>query len=89
MVIFLPESEGSFVCCKVIGKLTDHDFHNLTVRIERILEYHSTFLLYIDLEYFKGWEWHAAWGQNYYRKKYWNQIKQITFAGNQKWEQTN
>ena len=49
MVIFLPESEGNLVCCKAIGKLTDEDLHNLTVRIERILENHGSFLLYVDL----------------------------------------
>ena len=57
MVIFLPESEGNLVFCKAFGKLTDEVLHNLTVRIERVLENHSLFLLYVDLEFFKGWEW--------------------------------
>ena len=87
MVIFLPESEGNLVCCKAIGKLTDEDLHNLTVRIERILENHGSFLLYVDLEFFKGWEWQTAWDKNIYGKKYWDQIEKIAFVGNQKWEQ--
>ena len=87
MVIFLPESEGNLVCCKAIGKLTDEDLHNLTVRIERILENHGSFLLYVDLEFFKGWEWQAAWDKNVYGKKYWDQIEKIAFVGNQKWKQ--
>ena len=86
-VIFLPESEGNLVCCKAIGKLTDEDLHNLTVRIERILENHGSFLLYVDLEFFKGWEWQTAWDKNVYGKKYWDQIEKIAFVGNQKWEQ--
>ena len=65
MVIFLPESEGNLVCCKAIGKLTDEDLHNLTVRIERILENHGSFLLYVDLEFFKGWEWQAVWDKTF------------------------
>ena len=54
MVIFLPESEGNLVCCKAIGKLTDEDLHNLTVRIERILENHGSFLFYVDLEFLRA-----------------------------------
>ena len=65
MVIFLPESEGNLVCCKAIGKLTDEDLHNLVVRIERILEIHGSFLLYVNLEFFKVWEWQAAWGKKF------------------------
>jgi len=87
VVIFLPESEGNLVCCKAIGKLTDEDLQSLTVRIERILENHSSFLLYVNLEFFKDWEWQAAWDKNVYGKKYRDQIKKIAFVGNQKWEQ--
>ena len=54
MVIFLPESEGNLVCCKAIGKLTDEDLHNLTVRMERILENHGSFLLYDDLVFLRA-----------------------------------
>ena len=86
MVIFLPESEGNLVCCKAIGKLTDQDLHNLAVRIERILENHSSFLLHVNLEFFKGWEWQAAWKKKVFGKKCWDQIKKFAFVGNQKWE---
>ena len=88
VVIFLPESEGNLVCCKAIGKLTDEDLYNLTIRIERVLENHSLFSLYVNLEFFEGWEWQAAWDKNVYAKKYWDQIEKIAFVGNQKWEQT-
>ena len=87
MVIFLPKSEENLVCCKAIGKLTDEDFYNLTIRIERVLENHSSFSLYVNLEFFEGWEWHAAWDKNVYGKKFWGQIEKIAFVGNQKWEQ--
>ena len=88
MVIFLPKSEENLVCCKAIGKLTDEDLYNLTIRIERVLENHSLFSLYVNLEFFEGWEWQAAWDKNVYGKKYWDQIEKIAFVGNQKWKQT-
>ena len=81
MVIFLPESDENLVCCKAIGKLTDEDLQSLTLRIERTLENHGSFLLYVNLEFFKGWD------KNVYGKKYWDQIKKIAVVGNQKWEQ--
>ena len=54
MVIFLPESEGNLVCCKAIGKLTDEDLHNLTVRIERILENHACFYFTLIWNFLKA-----------------------------------
>jgi len=77
VVIFLPEYEENPVRCKAIGKLTDEDPLNLRVRIERILENNGLYLLYVDLKFFKGWEWQEAWDKYVYGKKYRDQIEKI------------
>lgn len=87
MLKILPKSKGAFIALQATGTLTGEDYDAVLPDIEKLIEKHGKVRVYIDMEFFKGWEMSAAWKDMAFGIAHWNDLDKLAIVGDAKWEE--
>ena len=85
MFVWLPESKGTLVSLKLVGRFTEADVEHTLPKLIHVIESEGTLRLVADLTDFDGWEWRAAWDENAFGQKYWKDVRKIALLGTLGW----
>lgn len=85
MFLWLPESEGTLVSLKLVGRFTEADVEHVMPKLIHVIETGGTLRLVADLSDFSGWEWRAAWDKEAFGIKYWKDVRKIALLGTKNW----
>jgi hypothetical protein len=85
MFLWLPESEGTLVSLKLVGRFTEADVEAVLPKLVHVIETGGTLRLVADLSSFDGWEWRAAWDQEAFGIKHWKDVHKIALLGTLGW----
>jgi len=85
MFQWMPESEGTLVSLKLVGRFTEVDCEETLPKLINVIEKEGTLRLVADLSDFDGWEWRAAWDEQAFGKKYWKDVRKIALLGTLGW----
>ncbi len=87
MLKILPKSKDAFIAIQATGILTGEDYDAVLPDIEKIIEKHGKVRVYIDMEFFQGWEMGAAWKDMAFGIAHWNDLDKLAIVGDAKWEE--
>jgi len=87
MLKILPSSKEAFIAIQATGTLTSEDYDAVLPDIEKVIEKHGKVRVFIDLEFFNGWEPMAAWKDMAFGVAHWNDVDKLAIVGDAKWEE--
>lgn len=87
MLKILPKSKDDFIAIQATGTLSGEDYDAVLPDIEKIIDKHGKVRVYIDLEFFEGWEPLAAWKDMAFGVMHWNDMSKLAIVGDAKWEE--
>jgi hypothetical protein len=85
MFMWLPDSAGTLVSLKLLGRFTEADVEVVLPKLIQVIETGGELRLVADLSDFDGWEWRAAWDKEAFGIKHWDKVKKIALVGTLGW----
>ena len=86
MIATIETGSPKVVGFKLSGTLHGEDYQQFAPTMETILTAEGTVRLFIELEDFHGWDWHAAWDDFKFGLKHYSDFERIAMVGDRRWE---